>query len=480
MRGMRRKVLAAGAVAVIAAAGLVGTNTSAVFADGAPVTDWMQTQSDADAAQGTPGNSSNQGGWADMSGGLTARPYVTSMSVTNGGQVTPILTANAPVAAQVAPGQLGAVVAPVNLCPAGQPEQPGSCYSTPNRVALTVVYGAEGGGNGWDFGSERAATVTPAVTEDTIIDMTIALNTLGRSLRWSWLNGHLIDWRTDNLGRDDATVHVRFRPATIPSVDWSSLPENNGCTATPIFNCDIAQADSERLGATLLFSLDDTLDSALTGAVFATQNAIAGFLQPGGSAAAPLLDIQAASTHRTSLGDLQKGTIEAFLPTGALLNLYGVLPTDTPYFFSTTRTGSTGTNDAPTYTPWAASATRSEGVVVTVKNITFSVPTYKVKSKLKSTPTSAKAAGKTTTVRAGVAGCTRKTPCLATIYKVTKAMASRHLGTRTAVLTNRTVTAAAAVLGVRSTVLRKGDRYLLVVRNAKTKRPIVSSLGSVR
>jgi hypothetical protein len=478
MIGIRRKVLAVGAVAMITAAGLVGSPTSAVFAEGAAVSDWMQTQSDVDAAQGTPGNSSNQGGWADMAGGLTARPYVTSMSVINGGETTPIFTADAPVAAQVAPGRLGAVVAPVNLCPAGQAEQPGHCYSTPNRVALTVVYGAEGGGNGWDFSSERAQAVTPAVTEDTIIDMTIALNTLGKSLRWSWLNGHLTDWRTDNLGQDDATVHVRFRPATIPSVDWASLPAGNGCTATPIFNCEIAQAQDEMLGATLLFSLDDTLDPALTGSVFATRNAIAGFLQPGGNAAAPLLDIQAASTHLTSLGELRKGTIEAFLPAGAMLNLYGVLPTDAAWVFSTTRTGSAGTNDAPTYAPWTASPERSEGVLVTVDNITFSVPTYKVKSRLKAVSTSAKAAGKTTTVRAGVTGCSKKAPCVATIYEVTKAKSLRYRGARTAVL-NRTVTAKTVALSVRSTVLKKGDRYLLVVRNAKTKRPVASSLGAV-
>jgi hypothetical protein len=466
-----------GVVAVVAAGGLVGSGTT-VLADGVSVSDGMQTQSDADAAQGSPGNSSNQGGWADMAGGLTARPYVTAMSVTNGGTTTPILSAPEPAAVAVLPGHLGAVVAPVNLCPAGRPEQAGQCYSTPNRVALTVVYGADGGGNGWDFAAPRAETLTPAVTEDTVIDMTIALNTLGKSLRWSWLNGHLIDWRTEHLGQDNATVRVRFRPATTPSVDWNNAP-NNGCTATPIFNCDIAQAQGERLAATLLFSLDDTLDPALTGAVFATRNAIAGFLQPGGTAAAPLLDIQAASTHRTSLGALQKGTIEAFLPAGALLNLYGVLPSDAASFFSTTRTGSVGANDPPIYAPWAASSTRSEGVLVTVDNITFSAPVYKVKSRLPRTATSGKAVGKVTTVRASVATCTRKAPCLATIYKLNRAGVSRQVGARTAVLSNRAVTTTAVALSVASTVLKKSDRYLLVVRNKKTTRPIVSSLGGI-
>jgi hypothetical protein len=37
----------------------------------------------------------------------------------------------------------------------------------------------------------------------------------------------------------------------------------------------------------------------------------------------------------------------------------------------------------------------------------------------------------------------------------------------------------AVALSVASTVLKKSDRYLLVVRNKKTRRPIVSSLGGV-
>ena len=42
----------------------------------------------------------------------------------------------------------------------------------------------------------------------------------------------------------------------------------------------------------------------------------------------PTLDIQAASTHTKPDSSLQVGTIEAFIPAGALLNLYGLLPAD--------------------------------------------------------------------------------------------------------------------------------------------------------
>lgn len=475
---LRRRLLGVLVVTALAGAGLVnGPGVHA--ADSVTVGDWGPSQSNADAAYGSEGNSSTSAGWADMADGLTDRPYVTSMSVTNGETTTQIVTATSPVAETVAAGHLGAVVSPVNLCRAGQPEQAGQCYSTPNRVALSVVYGADAGGTGWNFGAPRAESLTPAVTADTVIDMTIALNTLGKSLRWSWLNGDLIDWRTDRLGFDDATVRVRFKPARAPYVSYDHWPSNNGCSATPIFNCDMAQAEAETLSATLLLSLDDTLDSALTGAAFATRDAIAGFLQPGGTAAEPLIDIQAASTHLRSDGTLQQGALEAFLPAGALLNLYGALPSDAGAFFSTTRTGSAGTNSPPTYSPWTASATRSEGVLVSVENITFSTPKYKVKSKLTRTASSGKAVGKTTTVRATVAACTAKAPCNITVYKVNKAGVSRHVGSRTAVLSNYTVRARSLVLPVKSTLLKKGDRYLLVVREMKYKKPLVSTLGTV-
>jgi hypothetical protein len=414
-----------------------------------------------------------------MAGGLTARPYVTSLSVTNDGAITQLMSASSPTSDELGPGEVGAVVSPVNLCPAGQPAEPGHCYSTPNRVALSLVYGDDNGGTGWNFGAPRTALLATTINADTVIDMTVALNTLGRSLRWSWLNGQLLDWRTDNLGQDNATVHVRFKPATAPFVAYDHWPSNNGCTATPIFNCDMPQAEAETLSATLLLSLDTTLDSALTGAVFATRNAISGFLSPSGDASAPVLDIQAASTHLDSSGALQHGTIQAFLPSGALLNLYGVLPTDAASYFSTTRTGSAGTNAAPTYSAWSATANRSEGVLVTVGGITFSTPNYKVKSKLTRTATSGKAGAKTTTVWATVPACMTKAPCTATVYKVNKAGVARHVGARTAVLSNRTVVGKSLALAVPSSALKKGDRYLLVVRDVKFKRPIVSSLGGI-
>jgi hypothetical protein len=62
--------------------------------------------------------------------------------------------------------------------------------------------------------------------------------------------------------------------------------------------------------------------------------------------------------------------------------MYGVLPADAGAAFTATRSGDPGTNSAPVYTPWTAEANGSEGLLVTVGNITFSVPRYRVKGKL--------------------------------------------------------------------------------------------------
>jgi hypothetical protein len=475
---MRKRCRESGVVGMLTVgliAGMLAWSPATVaYGEAATVFDGVPTQEQADRASNDPDNSGGQAGWADMSGGLTSRPYVRSLSLTNAGTTTPVITGGGPSAPTVASGGVSAVVSPVNLCRVDQTPTPGVCYATPNRVSLTVVY-ANGGNDGYNF-DDPQVSVTPTVDANTVIDMTVALNTLGRSLRWTWVNGDLLYWQTTNLGQADATVRIKFKPAYAPFVDYPHWPSGNGCTATPIFNCNLPQAEAETLSATVLFSLDNTLDPALTGAVFATRGAIAGYLQPGGTSSAPTLDIQAASTHRRVDGTPQYGTVQAFLPAGALINLYGVLPADAASFFNTTRTGDAGTNDPPVYTPWTAAANGSEGVLVTVGHVTFSVPRYKIKGRLAVTTAQATVRRTTTTVTATVSACTAKAPCVATVYKL--GASARYQGTRSVVLT-RTVRDRALSLELSTRVLDRNNRYLLVVRASKTGRTLASTIGTV-
>src|SRR5262249_15951801 len=155
------------------------------------------------------------------------------------------------------------------------------------------------------------------IDSNSVIDMTVALNTLGQNLRWTWVNGELLSWKTTDLGQPDATVEIEFRPAVGPYVSPSNYPPSNGCTATPPMNCEIPHAKGRVLAGDVVFSLDDTLDPALTGAVFATQNAIFGYLAPGGTASAPSLDVELASTHLQGDGSPTLGTVQAFVPAAA-------------------------------------------------------------------------------------------------------------------------------------------------------------------
>jgi hypothetical protein len=465
--------LAAGRIAVFAT-GLCGALMLFAAQAHATVLDGMPNQAQTDLSTTDPSNSSGQAGWADMAGGNAARPYVQSLTVINAGVSTQVVTNGTTTPPSVPDGTVTTVVAPFNLCRPGQPPAQGSCYSTPNRVGLTVTY-AMNGQAGYNFAAPQVP-VSPTVGANTIIDMTVALNTLGKSVRWTWANGDLLYWRTNNIGQDNATVRVKFKPASSPYIANS---KNNGCTATPIRDCSIQSADAEMLTASMVFSLDDTLDPALTGAVFATQNAIAGFLEPGGTAASPTLEMQVASTHTVSSGAPQLGTLKALIPAAALLNLYGILPADATAAFKTTRTGDVGANSAPTYERWSAASEGSDGLFVTVENITFSAPAYKVAGKLKPVKVKAKAKGGKTTVTANASKCSKKNRCVASLYNLGKGVSKLYKATKTTVLKNKSVNAKKLSLSVRTSKLKKGSRVLLVVHSAK-KKLLVSSVAEVR
>ena len=467
--------LVLGVVAVAILAGSSGaTNISVARAATGSVSDGMPSQATVDLSSSDPGNSTGQAGWADMAGGVAARPYVKSLTVINGATATPVVTDGSTASGPPPVGGVTTVVSPLNLCRHGQAPSPNVCYATPNRVALTVTYRA-GDTDGWNF-ANPSIPVSPMIGADTVIDMTVALNSLGKNLRWTGLYGDLLYWRTTNLGQDDATVRIKFRPAPAPHV--ARFPDGNGCTATPIFNCSVASADAEVLTAAMVFSLDDTLDPALTGAVFATQNAISGYLQPGGTAQAPSLEIQLSSTHTMSDGSPQLGTLRAFLPTSGLINLYGVLPSDAAAF-TTTRAGDAGTNDAPTYTPWTATAHGSDGLLVSVQNITFSVPKYRLASTLRPIRTSATMRGAWTTIKAVVPGCGKSSKCLATVYDLGLRRAARFAVTKRPVLTARPVYVKALSLIAPASRLKKDHRYLLVVHSAKRNKLLASTVGTV-
>ncbi len=423
----------------------------------------MMPQDQGDGIVATSGGAST---WADLPGGVAARPYISSLSVTDAAGTRTLIEAGTTTYVAPAVGSVTPVVLPSNLCRAGTTPVPGQCYATPNRVGISL--GLVGLNNSLN------QDLTGGATADSVYDMTVKLNTLGQSLRWSWANLDLLYWRTTGLGTPDAEFQVRFRPVATPYVvDYGS---NNGCTATPIRDCNLTQSAATILAASITLSLDETVNTALTGAIFATQGAVFGYLNPTGTATAPVLDLQVASAHLQSDGlTLQTGSMKALLPAQSLLNIYGVLPADAGAFFSTTRTGSAGTNSAPTSTVWSAATEGSDGVLISLTDITFSAPTYKVKRKTAAAKATTKTAGRTTTLTVSPLAACKAKACTATLY----AIASTTSGNTKKLGTAVSNAGGGIAIMVAKAKLKKGTRYSVTIRRTKGGKLVTTAAGIV-
>lgn len=439
----------------------------AVPARSVDVPDDMPNQTSLDGTAST-----GIGLWGNMTGGVASRPYVLALSVTNGGVTTPVIANGTTTPPAPAVGGVTATIEPYNLCPTN-PTDP--CYSIPNRVSVSVVY-AKSETVGYNFAAP-SETVSPTVNADSIIDLTLALNTLGQSLRWTWINGEILYWRTTNLGSPDATLQVRFRPAIRPWVDWSAVG-GTGCTASPPENCDLSKATAEVLSASLVLSLDDSLDPALTGAAFATQNAFFGYLEPGGNPeTGPLLTVKASSTHLMSDDAPQLGVVQAFIPSAAIVNLFGVLPADAASTFTVQRsTDDGGTQGTPTYETWTAAANGADGLLITVPDVTFSVPAYDVSQALWFT-SGAQQVGTQTTINLSMldSGCSRRSPCTLTVYDLGPDSAPRYAANPRRVAS--LVYTGAESVSVRASRLPAEHIYLAYVVSRRTA--IASSVGYI-
>lgn len=452
---------------LLLAASLVAVRAMPARSQAIPDDQPSQASLDGTAATGTFGL------WGNMSGGVASRPYVLALSVTNGGVTTPVITDGTTTPPSTNPGDVTATIEPYNLCTAEQTPGPGVCYTTPNRVSVSVVY-AKSDTVGSNF-ADASETVAPTVNANSVIDLTLALNTLGQSLRWTWVNGDLLYWKTTNLGTPGATLQVRFRPGLRPWIDWGAAGPN-GCTASPPENCDLSQASAEFLSAQLVLSLDDTLDPALTGAAFATRGAFFGYLEPGGNPeTGPLLTVKASSTHLESDGTPQLGIVQAFIPSAAIVNLFGMLPADAASNFTVERTNG-GTNSPPTYATWTAATNGSDGLFITVPDVTFSVPAYDVSQDLWFV-SGAQQAGTRTTINLGMleSGCSRRTPCTLTVYDLGTDTAPRYAANPRRVAS--LVYTGAESVSVRASRLPAEHIYLVYVVSRKTA--VASSVGYI-
>ena len=326
----------------------------------------MPDQSQLDAA------STQNATWPNMTGGVAARPYVTALSVINGGVSTPVITAGTATAETNVPtGRIAVAIAPFNLCRTGQTPAQGVCYATPNRIGISVGYQTEPGQLGYDF--SKATNLLTPVTADTEFDITLNLNTLGKSVRWSWASGVATYWNTSNLGTDGASIRVRLKPTLTPVVMQGT--QQVGCSQVPVQTCPYTQNTHETLSASLVLSLDNSLGEVFTGALFSSTRSYMGSLmvQPGET---PQMTYGVSAPQTWSDGTQNSASMSAVLSDAALLNFYGATPemAATPEFqtgaLNLARTDG-GTQGPITWTRWTFDVQGIDGWLVTIPEITF-------------------------------------------------------------------------------------------------------------
>jgi len=483
--------------------------------------DGMQQQSELDKSNAESGQNNSQGNWYDLESpaDLTSRPYVDYLWVTNGSTSKTIVGAGttATTMSNLA-GHLGVVIAPYNLCdkdrtPTPQAPADGVCYNTPNRVGVTLVYRKPGGGVGYNFSRPNDGSIPGnavalkdeagdalVIDENTEIGLVINLNTIGKSLRWTWMNGVPSFWKTSDLGTDAAQLEVHAKLAQLPIIDTNETYDNHLCSTVPVSTCNVTQANADWLTFAMVLSLDTSMSEAMTGALFATEGAVMGSVEVANDSTTglPLLKYSAASSHLTAAGDTRLGKMHAYIPASALVQQLGVpsftdssaLPSAaTPsQVFMTQREGTCSTGcsaGTTTFTELNSLDNDFTGIKVDVEGLTFSTPKMRVKAKsgaLKapsarlsgSTYRISVASGTTSSSTSTANGICKRYGCTLKLYKtstsalsstltlVSTKLSAKNSNVNVSFQVTRRTTGSAALR------VQRGTRYIVVVTRKDT------------
>jgi hypothetical protein len=481
--------------------------------------DGMPDQQEMDKSNVEMGNQNMPGNWYDLDGALTLRPYVESLSIVNN-NITSVIIAAGDTSTTLgdAPGSVGVVLTPFNLCDKDRTPAPqtSGCYNTPNRIGVTLVYRKSTGQVGYNFtrpndGANPGNNValvdglnSISIDADTEVNLKINLNSIGKTLRWTWMNGIPSYWRTTDLGLDTASIEVHAKLASKPIIDSNQTYDTHLCTTVPISTCDVTRSNSDWLAFNMVLSLDTTMSEAMTGALFATEGAIMGSVEVANdpTTSLPILKYAAASSHYLHTGttpsDVRYGKMHAVIPASALVQQLGVPSfTDgtavpaaaTPAaLFTTVREGSCGTGCSDgdtTFTEWTSGVQGTNGVLVDIVGMTFSAPKFKVAPKsgaLKvpsaklsgSTYKITVASGSTSTSTSTANGTCKKYGCTVKLFKAATSKVSSALtfiGTKTSAKgsnVNLFFNVTKKTTGSASGKVQRGTRYIVVVTRKDT------------
>lgn len=333
------------------------------------------------------------GGWSNTTPNIAGRPYVKSLSITNGGTTTdaiiagsagagnfyrPTLATNGGIISDVYP-----FVFATNACRQGQAPADGQCYAVPNRVTVAIRHFV-GGGDGWGGGTPAnsgmnflGVTTNPAISATSKIDMVVAFKPGYSSLRWTWANGVPEYWNATVNQLTGGDVRIRFTPKTMP---WTAgIP--NSCTTIPVSSCGdtSTRPTDEVLMPQVIFSMDTTLNPIFAGTLFTTTGAVIGSLDssPISVGEVPQLTYGVAAPHLNADGSTRIGEMYAVVPS-PILALFNTTSTGfNQTLIPISRAGDPGTF-TPTWTQWTAGTNGIDAMLLRISDISFSSPTFVV------------------------------------------------------------------------------------------------------
>jgi hypothetical protein len=306
------------------------------------------------------------GGWSDTQSGLAARPFI-KLALWEGEE---IVSATEP-GNEDFNGNWRVLVSPANVCHEGQEPAPGVCYADPNRIGISLAYIVNGDTKN-DFDGPSLSNL--GIDQSTYFEIQVDLNGYADQLGWTWVNGNPAYWKVEN-----GVATIRLTPASMPSTSGI----DNHCSTIPVSTCDTNQAEDEIFGIQMVMSFDDTLNEVFDHTMFASSDAVIASLEaaPGFDPASPdanSITYGMAAPHLFSDGSDRIGTLRAFLSTQALAAFGIEDPSDSDTGFSVTRTSSDSGSFTPGWSTWTEEVHGTAGALLTISNVTFSVPKFTV------------------------------------------------------------------------------------------------------
>ena len=129
---------------------------------------------------------------------------------------------------------------------------------------------------------------------------------------------------------------------------------------------------------------------------------------------------------------------------------------------------------------WNAADHGTDGLLVTVRDITFSVPSYRVKSRIARATTSASVGATRTKVKLSETRCSATRRCVASVYDLGLKSSTRYVAARPPIAKGLPVRSGEVTLKVDRSKLARNHAYAVVIKRVGTRKLASTARGAVR